>query len=139
VTCTSSTRFSNRGTRLDYGFNDTRHDGCHPVRSACGMPSISASARQFDCWLQADTLRQQTGSSTLRHDVAITQREDDPTCSSTQHEVSTMRDALILAAKASEGKLAVTILGAARRIKVRKFGGWFKLNGGRRGNGRRSR
>ncbi len=50
-----------------------------------------------------------------------------------------MRDALIVAAKASDGKLAVTILGAARRIKVRKFGGWFKLNGGRRGNGRRSR
>jgi len=51
-----------------------------------------------------------------------------------------MRDALIVAAKASDGKLAVSILSAARRIKVRVFGGWRVLNKRRRkGNGRRSR
>jgi len=50
-----------------------------------------------------------------------------------------VRDALIVAAKASDGKLAVSILSAAKRIKPRTFGGWRKINGGRRGNGRRSR
>ena len=51
-----------------------------------------------------------------------------------------MREALVVAAKASDGKLAVSILSAARRIKVRAFGGWRVLNKKRRsGRGRRSR
>jgi hypothetical protein len=50
-----------------------------------------------------------------------------------------MREALIAAAKASDGQLSVNILKAAKRIKVRTFGGWRVLNKRRKGNGRRSR
>jgi hypothetical protein len=50
-----------------------------------------------------------------------------------------MREALIVAAKASDGELAVSILEAAKRIKVRPFGGWRVINKRRKGNGRRSR
>ncbi len=50
-----------------------------------------------------------------------------------------MREALIVAAKASDGKLAVSILKAAKSIKARAFGGWRVTNKRRKGNGRRSR
>ena len=49
-----------------------------------------------------------------------------------------MRNALIAAAIGSDSRTASLIMDAAKRIKPPKFGGWRKLNGGRR-NGRRSR
>ncbi len=52
-----------------------------------------------------------------------------------------MREAMVAAALASEGlgPTAVLIMKANLSIKVKPFGGWFKVNGGRRGNGRRNR